>query len=145
MNDEIKEILDSWKLGIEKGIDKNGIYVGGLCYSWEQLSLLLDYITNLQQIEQDHKETNATLMSELAKLEEENERLKQPQIFIDTQDMEERYGEELYKDYLKEQLEDYKSRCEKAVKYIDTNFCIENRRDLKEVVNILQNERNKGR
>ena len=49
MNKEIKEILDSWKLGIEKGIDKNGIYVGGLCYSWEQLSFLLDYITNLQQ------------------------------------------------------------------------------------------------
>lgn len=52
MNKEIKEILDSWKLGI----DKNGIYVGGLCYSWEQLSLLLDYITNLQQEKDTYKE-----------------------------------------------------------------------------------------
>ena len=30
-------------------------------------------------------------------------------------------------------------KIDKAIKYIDTNFCIENRRDLKEVVNILQN------
>lgn len=54
---------------------------------------LLDYITNLQ---------------------EENEKLKQPQIFIDTMDMEERYGQELYEDYLKEQLEDFKSRIDKT-------------------------------
>ena len=67
---------------------------------------LLDYITNLQQ---------------------ENERLKElinpkTQIFIDTQDIEERYGEELYQDYLKEQLDDYKSRCEKAIKYIYDSY-----------------------
>ena len=87
MNDEIKEILDGWKLGIEKGIDKNGIYVGGLCYSWEQLSLLLDYITNLQQ---------------------ENERLKE---------LDENYPiEEQLEEALKyENI--YKSRCVKAIEY----------------------------
>ena len=31
---------------------------------------------------------------------------------------EERYGEELYKDYLEKQVKDYKSRIEKAVEYI---------------------------
>lgn len=41
-------------------------------------------------------------------------------IFIDTEDMEERYGEELYKDYLEEQLKDYKSRIEKTIEYLDT-------------------------
>lgn len=34
---------------------------------------------------------------------------KETTIFIDTQDMEERYGEQLYQDYLKEQLDLYKS------------------------------------
>lgn len=65
MNKEIKEILDSWKLGIEKGIDKNGIYVDGLCYSWEQLSLLLEYITNLETIEQQY----SAVLSENAELQ----------------------------------------------------------------------------
>ena len=79
--------------------------------------LLLDYITNLQQ---------------------ENERLKEEQEYNNYCD------EQLKKkisnlEYKITTLEDYKSRCKKAVKYIDTNFCIENRRDLKEVVNILQN------
>ena len=58
------------------------------------------------------------LKNKLNNLQEENEKLKQPQIFIDTMDMEERYGQELYEDYLKEQLEDYKSRNEKAIEYI---------------------------
>lgn len=31
---------------------------------------------------------------------------------------EERYGEELYKEYLEKQVKDYKSRCEKAVEKI---------------------------
>ena len=36
-------------------------------------------------------------------LEIENKKLKQPTMFIDTQDMEERYGEQLYQDYLEEE------------------------------------------
>lgn len=64
MNDEIKEILEDYS-----------------CIP--RIKKLGDYITNLQQIEQDHKETNATLMSELAKLEEENERLKENAIHND--------------------------------------------------------------
>lgn len=33
----------------------------------------------------------------------DEDKLKQPQVFIDTQDMEERYGEELYKEYLEKE------------------------------------------
>ena len=80
MNEEIKEILDSWKLGIEKGIDKNGIYVGGLCYSWEQLSLLLDYITNLQQeneiLKQSDKNTYETSQEMLAEMQQAKDKLQ---------------------------------------------------------------------
>ena len=43
--------------------------------------------------------------------------------------MEERYGQELYEDYLKEQLEDYKSRCLKAIEeltYMSTDAYTDN-------------------
>ena len=88
MKDEIK------KINLPKEIEEafNCIdYELSVCN--DELPKILDYITNLQ---------------------EENETLKQPQIFIDTMDMEERYGQELYEDYLKEHLEDYKSRIDKA-------------------------------
>ena len=98
--------------------------------------LLLDYITNLQQIEQDHKETNATLMSELAKLEEENERLKNHIQNIP------------YRKVVREK-EDYNSRCEKAIEYLksyntDFEHCRFNEapislRELGDLLNILQN------
>ena len=40
---------------------------------------------------------------EIQNLKEELKKIKQPTIFIDTQDMEERYGEQLYQDYLVEE------------------------------------------
>ena len=43
------------------------------------------------------------LLEEIERLNKELETLKQPQVFIDTQDMEERYGEELYKEYLEKE------------------------------------------
>ena len=58
------------------------------------LKIKNDYIKQLQQENQELKK----------KLEEKNK----PQIFIDTQDIEERYGEQLYQDYLVEQNKDLK-------------------------------------
>lgn len=70
MNDDIKLMLNIIKDVSEcKMGSRNGLMI----LSCKDYKTLLYYITNLQQIEQDHKETNATLMSELAKLEEENE------------------------------------------------------------------------
>lgn len=43
-----------------------------------------------------------------SELKKQLEELKKPQMFIDTQDIEERYGEELYQDYLKQQNEELK-------------------------------------
>ena len=42
-------------------------------------------------------------------------------IFIDTEDMEERYGEQLYQDYLVEQNKDLQQRIDKAIEYINEN------------------------
>lgn len=150
MNDEIKEILDILKYCVEK----NEYLEVPNMKEWKPL---LDYITNLQQeneewgmvfdtfssrpyahryleekrkelgnkrimgldsemiykeyydlkeIEQDHKETNATLMSELAKLEEENEELKMEsekltQLWLDSQEKRRKaieYLEQPYRD-----------------------------------------------
>ena len=43
---------------------------------------------------------------------------KEPIIFIDTEDMEERYAEGLYMDYLKEENKQLKDRINKAIEYI---------------------------
>lgn len=115
MKEEIKEILDY--LGNDKNYNcdcNDGSYYLELPY--REAHELKDCITNLQ---------------------EENERLKQPQIFIDTMDMEERYGQELYEDYLKEQLEDYKQRNEKAIEIL--KLC--NSKCAKETINILKGDK----
>ena len=92
MKDEIKEIL--------KKLNYNAQHY--ILYDYE-VSILKDYITNLKQIEQDHKEMNATLMSELAKLEEKNERLK----------FQLEYQQIISSKYrMRKNI--YKSRCEKA-------------------------------
>lgn len=87
MNDEIKEILEQWKIGIETGKDKYEIKVDGMAYTWKELNLLLDYITNLQQENQELNDSKQWW----------NNRFNAVQ-----------------RDY-----EDYKSRIEKAVEYIN--------------------------
>ena len=48
-------------------------------------------------------------------LEEKNK----PQIFIETQDMEERYSEGLYQDYLEEENKKYKNQQKEFIKYLE--------------------------
>lgn len=92
-------------------------YISDSVIKKEKWNKVKDYITNLQQ---------------------ENERLKQPKIFIDTQDMEERYGEELYKEYLEKQVKDYKSRIEKATEYMNNTFDITSIKDMFDIMNKLE-------
>ena len=107
MNDEIKEILEYFKVGI----DKLCISKPDFSISYNDVKILLDYITNLQQAVKNTKETADDMLYEL---NEENERLKtktkeQSLLLIDYQDMEQK-------------LEDYKSRIEKAVAYIKEQY-----------------------
>ena len=117
MNDEIKEILEDWKIGIETGEDKYGIKVDGIGYNWRELKVLLDYITNLQE-ENDNlkniissvKEDFLNANNELTNLQQENERLK------------EKINEVVNKQQLIEEKFNYKSRIEKAVEYIKADY-----------------------
>lgn len=47
---------------------------------------------------------------------------KEPIIFIDTEDMEERYAESLYIDYLKEENKQLKDKIDKTIEVIDTQM-----------------------
>ena len=60
-------------------------------------------------------------------------------IFIDTQDMEERYGEQLYQDYLVEQNKDLQERIDKAKEYIE-NRTYSSVATMKTVLNLQNDE-----
>ena len=46
-------------------------------------------------------------------------------IFIDTEDMEERYGEELYKEYLEQENKELHNKTDKAIEYIEDRMIVE--------------------
>lgn len=97
MNDEIKEILRILKV---KSKRYEYCLNANISFSDEsyEAHLLLDYITNLQQ---------------------ENEN-NQVQLRVVRKDYKEYMKRTVsYQDYLEEQLEDYKFRCEKASEYIE--------------------------
>ncbi len=139
MEDEIKEILECLKKEDNYWSKQEHNYAFPDYYSLnrEDLHLLLDYITNLQhqislmkediregkeinsELQQENHELKSKLecyengayySSKVDELEQENERLKQELVKIPRAKME--YDLE---------LEDYKSRCEKAIEYIKQN------------------------
>lgn len=73
----------------------------------------------------DELEESSKLSELWCKSQEENQKLKKlleeknkPQIFIDTQDMEERYAEGLYQDYLEEENKKYKNQQKEFMNYM---------------------------
>lgn len=120
MNEEIKEILEYIS---SRTIDD--------CLLNDYFTQLEDYITNLQMEIDQSQEIMAELTEEneirqqdinnltyqLAKMKEENERLKE----IIKQDNHILGCNFASKDKYKQRYEDYKSRCEKAIEYIKKN------------------------
>ena len=66
---------------------------------------------------------------ELKKLLEEKNK---PQIFIDTQDIEERYAEGLYQDYLEEENKKYKNQQKEFIKWLEDYLNLFDYRDIDE-------------
>ena len=91
--------------------------------SEDMLNVMGSFIsTELDAFENLHKELEER-DKEIERLNKELETLKQPQVFIDTQDMEERYGEELYKEYLEKEnkrLNNIINEIEKDIKNLYT-------------------------
>ena len=77
----------------------------------DDFEIICKYITNLQQ--------------KVEQLEKENKELRQPQVFIDCEDMEERYGRDLYEDYLKGKIEQLENIRKDAIEYVRENVYID--------------------
>lgn len=140
MNDEIREMLEEMKSIIDTGKDINGIKVDGCGFHGRDLKLLYDYITNLQE----ENEEWTMIFDTFSKrpyahkyLEEKRKELGNDKIIgLDS--------EMIYKDYY-----DYKLRVEKASEDIKDIFKDEKwyenyeyndlENALKNVLNILPN------
>lgn len=79
------------------------VYVGDR----NALNEMIDYYDELFDEMSDWRE-------EAKELKKQFEEKNKPQIFIETQDMEERYAEGLYQDYLEEENKKYKEVIDKA-------------------------------
>ena len=84
----------------------------------EQAFEFLKYIKNLQQ---ENKE-----------LKKQLEKKNKPQIFIDTQDIEERYAEGLYQDYLEEENKKYKNQQKEFIKWLEDYLNLFDYRNIEE-------------
>lgn len=67
----------------------------------------------------DMTQRNTELLEENQKLKKLLEEKNKHQIFIDTQDMEERYAEGLYQDYLEEENKKYKNQQKEFIEYLE--------------------------
>ena len=90
-----------------KAMIKDCVYSeDGITYmSDKQYNNCINIIEQLQQENQELKK----------ELEEKNK----PQIFIDTQDIEERYAEGLYQDYLEEENKKYKNQQKEFIEFLE--------------------------
>lgn len=104
MSEEIELIIKKIKVAMLKHTQEFYDYDMLVDYEldYNQWKKLLDYINNLQQ--------------KVEQLQKENKELKQPQVFIDCENMEERYGRDLYEDYLKEKIEQLENIRKEAIK-----------------------------
>lgn len=69
---------------------------------------------------------NQALLKENQSLKKQLEEKNNSQIFIDTQDMEERYAEGLYQDYLEEENKKYKNQQKEFINYLENMLDDEN-------------------
>ena len=76
------------------------------------LKIKNDYINELEAYKYN-------LDRDYLRLEKELEEKNKPQIFIDTQDIEERYAEGLYQDYLEEENKKYKNKQKEFIEFLE--------------------------
>ena len=78
----------------------------------KELKMIDDYINELEAYKYN-------MDRDYLRLEKELEEKNKPQIFIDTQDIEERYAEGLYQDYLEEENKKYKKQQKEFVEWLE--------------------------
>ena len=130
MNKEIHNLLK-----IEN--DKTTIFTN------QELKMIDDYINELEAYKYNMDRDYLRLEKENKELNKHLEEKNKPQIFIDTQDIEERYAEGLYQDYLEEENKKYKNQQKEFIDYInsyikllsdDPDFVEERQKDILEEI-----------
>ena len=86
----------------------------------KELKMIDDYINELEAYKYNMDRDYLRLEQENQELKKELEEKNKPQIFIDTQDIEERYAEGLYQDYLEEENKKYKNQQKEFIDYINS-------------------------
>ena len=136
MNKEIHNLLK-----IEN--DKTTIFTN------QELKMIDDYINELEAYKYNLDRDYLRLEKENKELNKHLEEKNKPQIFIDTQDIEERYAEGLYQDYLEEENKKYKNQQKEFIDYInsyikllsdDPDFVEERQKDILEEILSKYNE-----
>ena len=84
------------------------------------LKIKNDYIKELEAYKYNMDRDYLRLEKENQELKKELEEKNKSQIFIDTQDIEERYAEGLYQDYLEEENKKYKNQQKEFIDYINS-------------------------
>ena len=88
------------------------------------LKIKNDYINELEAYKYNLDRDYLRSEKENQELKKELEEKNKPQIFIDTQDIEERYAEGLYQDYLEEENKKYKNQQKEFIEWLtnETNI-----------------------
>ena len=85
----------------------------------KEIDYWLRYFSNNNQSFMSEDGKKITLFKVFQELKKELEEKNKPQIFIDTQDIEERYAEGLYQDYLEEENKKYKNQQKEFIEYLE--------------------------
>ena len=76
------------------------------------------------------EEKMVRLINKNQELKKELEEKNKPQIFIDTQDIEERYAEGLYQDYLEEENKKYKNQQKEFIEWLESYLKLFDNKDI---------------
>lgn len=114
MTEEAKELINCIRVNLRHnkcfgGIDEIGC------------KILLDCITNLQQEISDICKNRLAIAIERDRLQQENKKLKE--CYCNRTDCGGRIKDSKKYDSIYQEKEDYKSKCEKAIKYIKSTNC----------------------
>ena len=123
-NNETKLIEEIKSLEKQLEYLRSGEYYNQLRFERD----MLQYLVDKKEISKEDKEfidmthRNTELLEENQKLKKLLEEKNKHQIFIDTQDMEERYAEGLYQDYLEEENKKYKNQQKEFIDWLEENY-----------------------
>ena len=98
----------------------------------KELKMIDDYIKKLEAYKYNLDRDYLKLEKEHQELKKELEEKNKPQIFIDTQDIEERYAEGLYQDYLEEENKKYKNQQKEFIEFLESYLKLFDNKDIDE-------------